>query len=106
MLNSVEIAITSAPSVADIGLSGSGSRNSTSDDQPVVSAIGISGTIASDTLRRSASSTRNTAPSAASSSSKRRQSDDSFAFASAASTGSPATSASRPAGGFVIADLM
>src|SRR3954451_416261 len=99
MLNSVEIAITSAPRVADIGLSGIGSRNRMSDDQPVVSAIGMSGTIASDSLRRSSSSTRKTAPSAANSNSKRRQSDDSLAFASAASTGSPATSASSPAGG-------
>ena len=38
--NSVEIAITSAPSVADIGLSGIRSANSTSADHPVASAIG------------------------------------------------------------------
>ena len=39
--NSVEIAITSAPSVADIGLSGTRVANRTSADQPVASAIGI-----------------------------------------------------------------
>ena len=45
-LNSVEIAITSAPSVADIGLSGIRVANRISDDQPVASAIGTSGTSA------------------------------------------------------------
>ena len=36
--------MTSAPSVADIGFSGTRSTNSTSADQPVASAIGTSGT--------------------------------------------------------------
>ena len=36
--------MTSAPSVADIGLSGIPSTHSTSADQPVASAIGASGT--------------------------------------------------------------
>ena len=40
------IAITRAPSVADIGLSGTPATQSTSDDQPVASTIGISGTSA------------------------------------------------------------
>ena len=86
--------------MADIGLSGIWSANRTSDDQPVASAIGISGTIASDSRRRSASSTRNTAARPASSVAKRRQSDASLPFASAASTGSPARSAVTPGGGF------
>ena len=42
--NSVEIAITSALSAADIGFSGTPSSHSTSADQPVASAIGTSGT--------------------------------------------------------------
>src|ERR671911_142137 len=45
-LNSVAIAITSAPSVADIGLSGIPIAASTSADHPVASTIGISGTSA------------------------------------------------------------
>ena len=42
----MEIAITSAPRVADIGLSGIRVANRISDDQPVASAIGTSGTSA------------------------------------------------------------
>ncbi len=42
-LNSVEIAITSAPSVTDIGFSGTRTANRTSADQPVASTIGTSG---------------------------------------------------------------
>ena len=42
--NSVEIAITSALSAADIGFSGTPTSHSTSADQPVASAIGTSGT--------------------------------------------------------------
>ena len=45
-LNSVEIAITSAPSVTDIGLSGTLTANRISADQPVASTIGTSGTSA------------------------------------------------------------
>ena len=96
----MEIAITSAPSVTDIGLSftssGPGSRpstNSTSADQPVASAIGISGTAASRRERRTSSRTRNTPASAASSVSARRSGDESAPLASAASTGRPTTAA-------------
>ena len=45
-LNSVEIAITSAPSVTDIGFSGTRTANRISADQPVASTIGASGTSA------------------------------------------------------------
>ena len=45
-LNSVATAITSAPSVADIGFRGMSIASSTSADQPVASAIGSSGTSA------------------------------------------------------------
>ena len=43
-LNSVAIAIVSAPSAADIGLSGIWLSQSTSADQPVARSTGISGT--------------------------------------------------------------
>src|SRR3954447_7581004 len=43
-LNSVAIAITRAPSVAESGFSGTPEMNSTSDDHPVAKTIGISGT--------------------------------------------------------------
>ena len=43
-LNSVAIAIVSAPSAADIGLSGMPVSQRTSDDQPVASTVGTSGT--------------------------------------------------------------
>ena len=56
--NSVEMAITSAPSVADIGFSGIRSANRTSADQPVASAIGTSGTSARSARRYTHSSTR------------------------------------------------
>ena len=45
-LNSVAIAITSVPSVADSGFSGTPEMYRTSDDQPVARTIGISGTSA------------------------------------------------------------
>ena len=45
-LNSVAIAITSAPRVADIGLSGMSIAATTSADQPVARTIGTSGTSA------------------------------------------------------------
>ena len=117
-LNSVEIAITRAPSVTDIRLrstsSGPGSRpstNRTRADQPLASAIGISGTAASRSAsrrsaparraasRRAPSSTRNTPSSATASVSSRRWGDDSEPFASAASTGRPITEACTPGGG-------
>ena len=43
-LNSVAIAIVSAPSAADIGLSGMPVSQRTSDAQPVASTVGTSGT--------------------------------------------------------------
>ena len=98
-LNSVEIAITSAPSVADIGFSGIPVANRISADQPVASAIGISGTSARCGRRNTISSTIPTASSPASSVSSRRPDDESAAFACAASTGSPASLAVTPAGG-------
>ena len=68
-------------------------------DQPVASAIGISGTAAALGERRTARSTRNTPASAASRVSARRHGEDSAPFASAARTGSPTTAASTPSGG-------
>ena len=91
--------MTSAPSVADIGLSGIPITNRMRADQPVANAIGIRGTAARLTLRRIASSTRNTAARPASSVSARRHPDESLPFDSAARTGSPATSAVTPEGG-------
>jgi hypothetical protein len=75
------------------------SANSTSADQPVANAIGISGSAAWRTRRRTISSTRNTATSPSSRLIARREVDDSSWLASAASTGSPTTSAVTPAGG-------
>src|SRR3954470_9837888 len=92
--------MVSAPSVADIGLSGTRETNSTSDDQPLASAIGISGTAAYDARRRTASRTTKTAASPATSISSRRHSEASLALASAASTGTPTTAALTPGGGF------
>ena len=92
----MEIAITSAPSVADIGLSGIRVANRISDDQPVASAIGTSGTSARSTVRRTANSTSPTANSPASSISIRRPDEDSDASACAASTGRPASEALTP----------
>ena len=96
--NSVEIAITSVPSVADIGFSGTRSANRTSADQPVASAIGTSGTHARSARRWIASSARPTAKSPAASVPSRRHGDASAALASAASTGSPASRAVTPGG--------
>jgi hypothetical protein len=56
-LNSVEIAITSAPSVAESGLRGMSIASSTIADQPVASTIGISGTRARRAERYTATST-------------------------------------------------
>ena len=50
-LNSVAIAIVSAPSAADIGLSGIWLSQSTSADQPLASSTGTSGTSARATER-------------------------------------------------------
>ena len=63
----MEIAITSAPRPADIGLSGTRSRNRISAAHPVASTIGMSGTAAALTWRRTAHSTRNTTASPATS---------------------------------------
>ena len=98
-LNSVEIAITSAPSVADIGLSGIRVANRISDDQPVASAIGTRGTSARRTVRSTASSTSPTASSPTASISSRRPEEESAASACAASTGRPASEALTPGGG-------
>ena len=49
--------MTSAPSVTDIGFSGTRSANSTSADQPVASTIGTSGTSARATPRSAISRT-------------------------------------------------
>jgi hypothetical protein len=57
----VAIAITNAPSVADIGLSGTPVIHSTSDDHPVANTIGIKGTNARLADRYTASRTRATA---------------------------------------------
>ena len=99
------MAITSAPSVTDIGLSStssgpgrSPSTNRIPPDQPVASAIGISGTAAARGERRTTSSTRNTPTRAASSVSARRAGDESAPLASAASTGRPTTAALTPVG--------
>ena len=81
------MAITSTPSVADIGFSGMRRRKRISADHPVANAIGISGTAAADTRLRIARSTRNTAASPARRVRKRRPDDESLLFASAASTG-------------------
>ena len=74
-LNSVEIAITSAPSVTDIGFSGTRTANRISADQPVASTIGTSGTSARRTIaaegERAARARPPTRP--ASSVSRRRQ---------------------------------
>ena len=51
------MAITSVPSVADIGFSGMPIRNRISADQPVANTIGISGTSARSGERSTASST-------------------------------------------------
>src|SRR3954471_19738041 len=98
-LNSVEIAMTSAPSVTDIGLRSMRSAKSRSADQPVASAIGTSGTRARRGVRRAAKSTSATASRPATSVPKRRHVEATFALASAASTGSPASSALTPGGG-------
>ena len=101
----MEIAITRALSVTDIGFRSTSKPSQQAEqeqepsDQPVASAIGIRGTAASRRERRTASSTRNTAASAASSVRFRRHGDESAPFASAASTGSPTTDASTPLGG-------
>ena len=50
-LNSVAIAIVSAPSAADIGLSGMPLAQRTSADQPPASSTGASGTRARGTER-------------------------------------------------------
>ena len=91
--------MTSAPSTTDIGFSGIRRAKSTSADQPVASAIGSSGTNARCHARKAASSTSATAARPASSVPSRRHGEDTAALASAASTGSPASSASIPAGG-------
>ncbi len=99
-LNSVEIAITSAPSVADIGFSGIPIMNRISADQPVASAIGISGTSARSSL---AEDHEQHEPDRDQAGEQRQQparpEEDSAAFASAASTGSPASCAVTPEGG-------
>ena len=50
-LNSVAIAIVSAPSAADIGLSGMPLSQSTSADQPVAKSTGMSGSKARESER-------------------------------------------------------
>ena len=86
--------------MADIGFSGIPITNRIRADQPVASAMGISGTAARLKRRRSAKSTRNTAARPARIVSARRHPDESLPFDSAASTGRPATSAVTPGGGF------
>jgi len=67
-LNSVEIAITSAPSAADIGLSGiAQQKTARAPTSRFANAIGISGTAASRGRRRMSSSARKTATRPASS---------------------------------------
>ena len=93
------MAITSVPSVADIGFSGMPIRYRISADQPVASAIGIIGTSARRSRRRTSSSTSPTASRPAIRVRKRRPVDDSAALAWAASTGRPVSAALTPGGG-------
>src|SRR4051794_4015264 len=96
-LNSVAIAITSAPSVADIGLREMPRAATTSPDHPVAISTGIRGTIARLAERYIAASTTPTAASPARGSHQRLL--ERSVFASAARTGSPASWTVVPAGG-------
>ena len=82
-----------------MGFSGIPIRYRINADQPVASAIGISGTTTRRGRLNTASRTNPTATSPASSVSSRRAEEDSAALASAASTGIPASWAETPGGG-------
>ena len=98
--NSVAIAITSAPSAADIGLSSTPRIQRPRLAQPVASAVAKSGTATRTNERSTKMSTSATAASAVIAIRRRFDSSASFVFACAAITGSPATVALTPFGGF------